>query len=54
MFCGGAQGLKQEMQCLKENKERLSPQCKMHILTVLRANLQVYLHLMPGRTLRGP
>jgi hypothetical protein len=36
-YCGGAQGPKQELQCLKENKERLSPQCKMHIMQVLRA-----------------
>jgi hypothetical protein len=37
MFCAGAQGPKQELQCLKENRERLSPQCKMHIVQVLRA-----------------
>jgi len=36
-FCRDAQGPKQEMECLKQNKERLSPQCKMHIVKVLRA-----------------
>jgi hypothetical protein len=36
-YCSGAQGQKQEMQCLKENKERLSPQCKRHIVQVMKA-----------------
>jgi|SRR5208283_3633782 len=37
MFCGGAPGPKQEMQCLEQNKDYLSPQCKMHIVQVLKA-----------------
>jgi hypothetical protein len=36
-FCSGAQGPKQEIQCLKENKAQLSPPCKMHIVQVLKA-----------------
>jgi hypothetical protein len=36
-YCRGAQGPKQEMECLKEHKEQLSPKCKMHIVKVLRA-----------------
>ncbi len=36
-FCAGAQGSKQEMACLKEHKAVLAPQCKIHIVQVLKA-----------------
>ncbi len=41
-FCQGAQGPKQELECLKMNREQLSPQCKMHIVTVLKAVKNVH------------
>jgi hypothetical protein len=36
-LCGGAHGPKQEMKCLKENKEQLSPKCKLHVAKSLKA-----------------
>lgn len=36
-YCKGAKGSKQEVECLKEHKEQLSPRCKMHIVQVLQA-----------------
>ncbi|MGA2223448.1 MAG: cysteine rich repeat-containing protein [Syntrophobacteraceae bacterium] len=41
-YCRGAQGPKQEMECLKEHKEQLSPKCKMHVVQVLRAAKEVH------------
>jgi hypothetical protein len=36
-FCQGAEGPKQVLECLKQNRDELSPQCKMHIMEVLEA-----------------
>jgi len=41
-YCQGAEGPKQEMECLKMNKERLSPPCKRHIVQVLRAVIEAH------------
>jgi len=39
-YCQGAQGPKQEMECLKAHRKQLSPQCKKHILQVLKEKKQ--------------
>ena len=36
-LCPGAEGPKQELACLKEHKQQLSPQCKKHVLRMLKA-----------------
>lgn len=36
-YCSNAKGPKQELQCLKQNKEWLSPQCKLHVVKALKA-----------------
>ena len=36
-YCQGAQGPKQELACLKEHKKQLSPECKAHVLRMVKA-----------------
>ncbi|MGA2225242.1 MAG: hypothetical protein ABSH41_12465 [Syntrophobacteraceae bacterium] len=36
-YCSVAKGPRQELQCLKQNKEWLSPQCKLHVVKALKA-----------------
>ena len=36
-YCKDAQGPKQEMECLKMHRKQLSPQCKKHIVQMLKA-----------------
>jgi uncharacterized protein YjhX (UPF0386 family) len=35
-YCSNAKGPKEELQCLKQNKEWLSPQCKLHVVRALK------------------
>jgi chorismate synthase len=41
-FCQGVQGRKQQMACLRQNREQLSPACKQHLVEAMRTAKQMH------------